>query len=274
MNLYEFDSIGTHWWIELLDDSTFDESLIATLQRTADLFDRRYSRFRDDSLVSELFQTGRLSHPPAEMLRMLDFAEEMYEISGGAFDPTIGNDLHRMGYGRRNRAVHVRDASVRPLIVATPAEIIMPAPVMLDFGAFGKGWLIDQFVRDLKLAGKQQFIVNGGGDLYVWADEPISFQLEDPYETDRSIGSIKIQRGALAGSNTIKRSWQDGEQRKHHIVDPATHDSSQSGVIASFVAAESALIADTMATILILRPELETTLSTKYHLKTKLIVDR
>lgn len=131
MNLYEFDSIGTHWWIELLDDSTFDESLIATLQRTADLFDRRYSRFRDDSLVSELFQTGRLSHPPAEMLRMLDFAEEMYEISGGAFDPTISNDLHRMCYGRRNSAVHVRDASVWPLIVATPAEIIMPEPVML-----------------------------------------------------------------------------------------------------------------------------------------------
>lgn len=269
--MYEFDSIGTHWWIELLDGTSFDGVLIATLQRTAEQFDQRYSRFRDDSLVAELFRTRRLSHPPAEMIRMLHFAREMYDATDGTFDISVGNDLHRMGYGKREKARSLSHHLFFKKIVISPAEIILPEPVMLDFGGFGKGWLIDQFVRDLKLTGKKQFIVNGGGDLYVQADEPITFQLEDPYDETTSAGSIKIQRGALAGSSTVKRTWSDNGTQKHHIIDPITHDSSASSIVASFVAADSALIADTMATILILRPGLQDKLATEYNLQTFLI---
>ena len=273
MKLYEFDSIGTHWWIELLDDSTFDDALIATLQRTADQFDQRYSRFRDDSLVSKLYKEGRLAHPPAEMLRMLEFAHAMYDVSDGAFDLTVGNDLHRMGYGKRVIAKHTDDTSLWDQIVVTPAEIIYPDGVMLDFGGLGKGWLIDQFSRDLMLAGKQSFIVNGGGDLYVRSQEPIEFSLEDPHDNSKRIGQIKIARGALAGSNTLKRTWAVGSTQKHHIIDPTTHDSSRTAIVASYVAAESALIADVMATILILRPELKERLVERYHLKAMLVTE-
>ncbi len=274
MNTYEFDGIGTHWWLEILDSPhTFTDELVARLRHTAEQFDQRYSRFRDDSLVTQLYRAGRLSHPPTEMLRMLTFAREMYEASGGAFDITVANDLHRMGYGKRTVARDVETANFWDEVIITPAEIIMPTPLMLDFGGFGKGWLIDQFARDMKLAGIKAFIINGGGDLYVQSHEPITLQLEDPYDNTKSVGSIKIQQGALAGSNTVKRVWDDDGKIKHHIIDPATHDSSRTNVVASFVAADNALIADTMATIMILRPELQTELALKYQLQTKLIYD-
>ena len=272
MNRYEFDSIGTHWWLEILDDShEFTPELITTLTSTADQFDQRYSRFRDDSLVSELWRSGRLSYPPAEMVRMLTFAREMYEVSEGAFDITVGNDLHRMGYGKRSIARDINTSKLWDEIVLTPVEIILPVEVMLDFGGFGKGLLVDQFVRDMRLAGVKQFIINGGGDLYVHSDKPVRIRLEDPYDASKFIGGVDIERGALAASNTIKRVWQDGAAQKHHIIDPRTHDSSKTSVIASYVTARSALVADAMATILILRPELEQTLSERYHLKTMLV---
>lgn len=272
MKQYEFDSIGTHWWLEILDDSaSFTPELIATLAATAEQFDQRYSRFRDDSLVSELFRTGRLSHPPAEMIRMLNFAREMHEVSHGAFDITVGNDLHRMGYGQRSVARDIDTTKFWEEVAITPVEIILPSKIMLDFGGFGKGWLIDMFVRELKLADVHAFIVNGGGDLYVQSDKPIRLGLEDPLDATRSIGNISIRQGGLAGSNSVKRTWDDGEIRRHHIIDPATHDSSASPVLASFVAAESALIADTMATILIIQPELERELSERYGLNVMLV---
>lgn len=143
MKTYEFDSIGTHWWLEILDDShVFTPELIATLRCTGNQFDQRYSRFRDDSLVAELFRSKRLSHPPVEMIHMLEFAQEMYQISNGAFDITVGNDLHRMGYGKRSIARTLDTSKFWDEIVLTPVEIILPVEVMLDFGGFGKGWLI------------------------------------------------------------------------------------------------------------------------------------
>lgn len=267
MKLYEFDSIGTHWWLEILDDSaTFTPELIMNLTATAEQFDQRYSRFRDGSLVTELYRTGSLSHPPAEMIRMLEFAHEMYLATHGAFDITVGNDLHKMGYGARAVARDVNTLNFWDELIVTPAEIRLPQPVMLDFGGFGKGWLIDQFVRDMHLAGVSQCIVNGGGDLYVQSETPIRIELEDPYDPSRSVGSMLLRRGALAGSSTIKRSWNDGGVRRHHIIDPVTHEPSTSTVVASYVAAESALLADAMATILIVRPELEPELSPRYRL--------
>ncbi len=77
MGVYEFDAIGTHWAIEVLSKQELTSTLIAKVQDTVDQFDRRYSRFREDSLIAELARTGVLIDPPVEMIEMLDFAKHM-----------------------------------------------------------------------------------------------------------------------------------------------------------------------------------------------------
>lgn len=72
------------------------------------------------------------------MVRMLTYAREMYEVSEGTFDITVGNDLHRMGYGKRAIARDIDTSKIRDEIVLTPVEIILPVEIMLDFGGFGK----------------------------------------------------------------------------------------------------------------------------------------
>lgn len=270
MRTYEFDAIGTHWAIEILSGQMFDEPLITKLQATVDQFDRRYSRFRDDSLIAQLAREGRLTNPPREMLEMLAFAKDMYEVSDGAFTVAVGASLHRLGYGSRahGRGIH---RHIWHEITFSEQEVVIPKGEMLDFGGFGKGWLIELFVHVMREAGVTEFIVNGGGDLYCQSNVPIEFTLEDPLDATKQFGQTRITSGALAVSNTIKRAWDDGDTRKHHIIDPATDDSSASGVIASYVRADSALIADTMATILILRAYLEPVLKKRYNLKTILV---
>lgn len=271
---YDFEGIGTHWWLERLDGGQFDQKLRAKLTATLEQFDQRYSRFREDSLVAELLRTGVVKNPPEEMLEMLAFAKEMYRVSQGAFDITVGNTLHQFGYGKRAIAKARHDTSTFwDDIIITPQEIRYPDGVMLDFGGFGKGWLIELFSEDMRDAGVAEFIVNGGGDLYVQSSTPVEFALQDPHDETMGIGSVSIAVGSLAASSTIKRVWQDGNQKKHHIIDPRLKDSSRTSVIASFVVADRALIADTLATILILRPTLEPLLVQKYGVQVKLIRD-
>lgn len=272
MATHEFGAIGTHWAIEILSLQEFSAALITELHATADRFDQRYSRFRDDSLIAELARTGELISPPEEFVLMMDFAKEIYNVSRGAFNIGVGATLHRLGYGQRQHGHSIRK-SIWDEISYSSDRITVPKGEMLDFGGFGKGWLIELFVADMRSAGITEFIVNGGGDLYCQSVEPIEFKMEDPYDASVQFGQTRIAQGALAVSNTIKRAWSDGEKIKHHIIDPETDDSSQSGVVASFVRADSALIADTVATILIVRPELEDELKAHYNLKTILVRD-
>ncbi|MEO5949726.1 MAG: FAD:protein FMN transferase [Candidatus Saccharimonas sp.] len=267
MQIHEFDAIGTHWAIEVISAQEFTDELIATIHDTVDLFDQRYSRFREDSLIAELARKGVVINPPTEMLEMLDFAKDMYDISDGAFTIAVGATLHRMGYGKR---VHGREIN-RTLwdeIVYSREKIVIPKGEMLDFGGFGKGWLVDKIVEILREADMKEFIVNGGGDLYCQSETPIEFRLEDSRDEMKQFGQTRITSGALAVSNTIKRTWHDGDESKHHIIDPVADDSSDSGVIATYIRADTALVADTMATILILRPDCENMLKTRYGLKT------
>lgn len=267
---YEFDAIGSRFWLERLDSGTFSNDLRQAIDDYVALFDLRYSRFRDDSLVSQLFDTGVIADPPSEMIQMLDFAKEMFVASEGAFDLTVAGSLSELGYGSRRHSGGVR-ADFWNTISYSTDEIHCPDGIMLDFGGFGKGWLIDHIAQIMREHGVNQYIVNGGGDLVVHSNEPVEFALEDPHKPGVVWKTASIAAGALAGSNTLKRAWDTENGRKHHIIDPTTDDSSDSPYDASYVLAPTALIADTLATIVIVRPELTDALSRAYDAHVMLI---
>lgn len=273
---YEFEAIGTHWWLERLDGGKFSKSIRDALADYTAEFDRRYSRFREDSLVIQLAREGVLKNPPAEMLVMLDYAKKLCEASEGAFSLLVGNTLASLGYGRLaglNPAKRDKHKGCVDGVRWNSGEVRVAKGTVLDFGGLGKGWLIDEYARILREKGVKEFVVNGGGDLYVESSKPISFALEHPYDPSLKIGDIQLKTGALAASSTLKRVWKDVTGAHHHIIDPVTDEPSDGDVVATFVQAESALIADSLATILILRPQLKDMLSKKYKAKA-IVVNR
>ncbi len=269
--LFEFDSIGSRFWIERLDDSAIDRKTQAQIVAYAERIDDTYSRFKPTSLISKLARTGTVKHPSVELRSMLDYARRMHQASEGVFNITVAGVLHQMGYGDPEYGDEVlRDPW--QVITWSKDELRVPPGLMLDFGGFGKGWMIDEMAAILRRNGIEQFIVNGGGDLFVQHCEPVEFFLENPHNPGYSLQSVFIQHGALAGSDTVKRSWQTEEgAKKHHIIDPATSDSSDSGITASYVIAPTALLADTLATIIIVRPDLASKLEQAFGVKTLLI---
>ena len=253
-----------------MSDDEFTPALIDEMTSIREEFDRRYSRFRDDSLVAELCRTGRLDNPPHEFVDMMDFAKKMHEVSEGAFSLGVGPRLHALGYGKRAHGGAI-DREMWRHITYTRQRVTIPRGLILDFGGQGKGWLIDLFVQCMRKHHIDQFIINGGGDLYAQSQQQVEFALEHPTDSAKMIGAVHLQNSALAASSTIKRRWEHDGATHHHIIDPETSESSDTAVVASYVIASTGLIADTMATILILRPELEQKLKQEFNLQTILI---
>lgn len=266
-NILELDALGTHWWIEPLS-GTLGDTVESAVIRTIREFERQYTRFSDTSLLGHLNLHKRLLDPPKEMLRMLEFARDLQTKTNGVFNVSVGGELVRRGYGKIGQG-KLSDSFWNE-VKLTPDEIRIPGEISLDFGGFGKGWLIDTIGKLLRDNSVGHFIINGGGDILVSSQEPIELALEHPLDPSKSIGTTRIQHGALAVSSNIKRSWKYKGQQ-HHIIDPRTGAPAASDVISTYVRADSALLADVCATILLIAPELEQPLAQAYNLKTILL---
>lgn len=264
----ELDALGTHWWIEALGGPLTAQVKVRLVNHIS-AFEQAYSRFSNDSLLGQLNRHKRLTAPPSELLDMLTFARSFQDCTSGVFNISVGGELTRRGYGRTGQGKV--SASFWDEMVLTPDEICIPDAVSLDFGGFGKGWLIDQLGELLSTCGVSEFVINGGGDILVRARQPVELELEHPLESGLSVGTTRITQGALAVSSTIKRSWTAQGQRQHHIVDPRTAAPSSGSVIATYVQAETALIADACATVLIVEPGLESLLHQAFGVRSILV---
>lgn len=265
----EFDALGTHWWIELPEDSNVTRLRAIIIERVT-TFETDYSRFLPTSLIGKLNINKSLDNPPQGLLDMLAFAREMYQVSNGIFNISVGGTLAQLGYGKSQPHAKLK-LKFWDQVVMNDQLISIPENSEIDFGGFGKGWLIDELGGILENEGCQFFVINGGGDILVKSVYPVELALEHPLNPALKIGTTRVYNGALAVSSTVKRAWKQGTKKHHHIIDPRREASSDSPVIATYIRAESALIADTMATILLIAPELRDSLSERYGLQAILL---
>ncbi|MBP9852803.1 MAG: FAD:protein transferase [Patescibacteria group bacterium] len=266
---HTFSALGTVWNIELEDGPAILSVQAAIARRVRD-FELAYSRFDPNSLISQLNETGRLVNPPKELLAMLEFAADMYAKSNGIFNISVGATLQNTGYGIPNEKKEVT-ANLWKNITFNQNKIKIPKNVALDFGGFGKGWLIDALAALLDRSGLKNYVINGGGDLFAKLTEPQEFGLEHPLVDTAVIGTTRISRGALAVSSTVKRQWKQGDTTHHHIIDPRQQASSDSEILSVYARADSALIADTCATILLIDPAQNARLKKLFGLQTILL---
>lgn len=260
---YEFEGLGTHWKVgvtEKLPNSATSEiykSIVAIVRE----FEGNYSRFLPNSLVSQLNATRKINNPPNELVRMLNFAQDCAKITDNFFSITVGVRLEDIGYDDKytlkkkdtlRTVPHLRD-----VLNVTERGITLSKYTSIDFGGFGKGWLIDKIVGHLKARGISSYVIDGGGDIFVSGQPPDgkSIPLEDPWNQEKIIGEILLENGAIASSSPKHRKWPDiaTGQTMHHLIDPKS-ELTPSNVAAVYTHANNATDADTASTALFVSP--------------------
>jgi thiamine biosynthesis lipoprotein len=126
----------------------------------------------------------------------------------------------------------------------------LPRGVHVDPGGIGKGLAADLVAEELMRAGAHGVCINVGGDLRVEGEAPEGgpwvVDLEHPI-TGASVVHLRLDAGAVASTWRTKRAWGPEDDRRHHLVDPATGTSAHSGLAGTAVIAARAWWAEVLA---------------------------
>lgn len=259
------DAIGAPWRIGVggadtpvasLGAALADDDLAAVLERI-ERFDRDWSRFRDDSLVSRIAREPGSWRLPADAEPLLALYEQLHVLTDGRLSPLVGASLERLGYDATYRLTPSGDPLPAPSWAdaialrrtADGLELDTVAPVVLDVGAAGKGYLVDLVGDLLATRGVGETLIDASGDVRVRGGRSIRIALENPADPTKAIGVAELHEAALCASALNRRAWGGG---LHHIVDAVTGRPVTDGVIATWVVADSALVADGLATAMFL----------------------
>lgn len=263
MHKYEHtvEATGTQWSVTWWTPELFDqdshklwESCLILLEN----FESMYSRFDSQSFLSKLeCRSGRLM-VPQNFVKMLEIYSDFYELSEGRITPLGGRVISDMGYDRDYSFVQKKGRLTVPgfpesVKIVSDQEVRINEGLTFDFGALGKGFLIDLTMEHIRKQGNiSRILINAGGDIAHYASDgkKARIALEHPEDPKKALGVVELGNEALASSGIGKRIWGDKKQL-HHIYDPTTGDNNTS-IQASWIIHDSAAIADALATSLFL----------------------
>lgn len=253
MSTFEFNAIGTSWEISSQDD--FD---ITAIKHAISDFDTYFSRFIPTSFISQLALKKGIFTVSEDFTTLLLMYLPLYHLTGGLFTPLIAQQLVEAGYddvySLQEKELHEIPALTDVVEVLDSTHIELKQPALFDFGAIGKGYLIDTVVTMMRNAGQSEFVVDAGGDIYVHSDSGKSkvIGLEHPDDPTMVLGTIPVCNQGICGSAGNRRKW----GKFHHIINPKTR-TSPSHILAVWVIAKSTAIADGLSTALFfVKPEM------------------
>ncbi len=242
-NAWRFDALGTPWRIDT-EDPLADEVRAAVAERV-ERFERDWSRYRADSLVTRIAQNPGRHRLPADAAPLLTLYAELHTATRGRVSPLVGGALAAAGFGPRLAGVPDAVPRFGDALAWDGTHLDTVAPVLLDVGAAGKGYLVDLVSELLAEAGIRRSVVDGSGDLRI-RDVPMRIALEHPADPTKAVGVVELADGALSASAGNRRRLADG---RHHVLDAVTGLPARD-VVATWTVASDDLTADGAATAL------------------------
>lgn len=254
-------------------DAGTDPGVLAEAAALLDHLERRWSRFLPDSDITRINNAaGVATEVDSSTITLLSAMTEGWEVTGGAYDPSILPSLCAAGYDHSidddhlvtllpDGSVHVggHDAVPSPADIEIDVArrmVRLPAGLALDPGGIGKGLAADLAVGLLIDRGAAGALVSIGGDMVVSGTAPHDaddwvIAVEDPLGSGPAC-TIGLRAGGVATSSTRSRRWHTSHGEQHHVIDPVTGAPSTTDLAAVSVIARSGWLAEVHATTALL----------------------
>ena len=232
-NIHRFThgAMGTIYEIKICHpDYKYAKGASIEAFRLLDTLEQYLSHYIANSDISRIsnLEVGESTRVSYETFECLLQCVEMYGLSGGVFDVTIGT-LYNIWLNE--------DKTLRN---PTPAEIAQAkqhvglhhlafdendfrvimdgGPVRLDLGGFGKGYALDKMAELLHEWEIESYVLNGGQSSMRFGNPPEGEQgwyitLSDPFNEYAMFRELYLHDQSISGS---------GLQKGRHIIDPRT----------------------------------------------------
>ncbi|MFB6262764.1 MAG: FAD:protein FMN transferase [Bradymonadaceae bacterium] len=145
----------------------------------------------------------------------------------------------------------------------------------IGVGGIGKGYAVDRAARILERHGIHNYLVDGGGDVRVRAEDVSPWQvgIAHPRRRGELLERLTLEEGAVVTSGDYERYFERDGKRYHHILDPRTGRPAR-GTAAVTVVADRAARADALSTALFVQgPQRGLALADELERVEALIVD-
>jgi thiamine biosynthesis lipoprotein len=236
------------------------ERIARAAENEAFRIERKFSRFREDSVVAEITKSAGRT-PVAvddETVHLVTAALELARVTAGRFDPTVG--VLRRVWSFRDARVPEADEieALLPLVdhrnvsVRNGTIFLRRSGMEIDLGGVGKEYAVDRVVGVLREAGVTSALVNFAGDVATIGGRgdgrPWSIGVADPRAPGRCRFAVRLigSAGGATSGDYERCFFKDGV-RYHHILDATTGRPAR-GVAAVTVAATSASVAGRLST--------------------------
>ncbi|MEJ2344168.1 MAG: FAD:protein FMN transferase [Gammaproteobacteria bacterium] len=236
----KFPAMGTQVDVTLYGvDKTTADRLMSAVEDQFHYMQRTWQPWHPGALarVNSLLSTTDWFSVAPSVRPLIVKSTPLSEASGNLFDPAIGKLIKLWGFNQDPRppGPPPDPAKIAALVAKHPrmSDIHLdgirirsdnPA-AFLDFGAYARGYGIDQTIDYLKSQGIKNAIINAGGDLRAIGrpgDRPWRVGIRNP-RGPGIIASIDVQGDqSVFTSGDHDRSFIYHGTRYHHIIDPRT----------------------------------------------------
>lgn len=248
--------MGTYFSISL--PSGKNEHFQSAFSIIRDL-DEKLSHFKDDSEISRLSRTGKIDASP-ETLRILKEALQYSQMTGGAFDVTVGALTYdAYGFNRRNpkipSAKHLAQARSKTgylSVKITDNRVELTQPVRLDLGGIGKGFAVDRVAEYLKSKGVTEGLIAASGDIRCL--HTCTFGIDNPFDEFEPLGPFtsKVKDLSLSTSGNYRNFI--GKKENNHLLDPKSGKPQQAFASVTLFVRDNHTEADALATAAAVMP--------------------
>jgi len=200
----------------------------------------------------------------SDLLHLLLRSREAWEITGGAFDPTVGGLLEAWGLVHMDGRIP-DDAEIEKVLAATGMDHVIVREglgtvqfdgpgVSLDLGGIAKGYAVD-FLADLLREREIPVgaVISGRSSVVTWGSPPDGdrwrFEVVDPSDAEEALRTLLVEPGAVSTSSASERRFLRGGREYGHVMNPRTGSPAR-GVKAVTVWTETALMGDVLSTTL------------------------
>ncbi len=274
-------TMGTVYAVRLADSplsQTEIKNLRRSIQGRLDELNRQMSTWLEDSEISRFNRQSAdqaIAISPS-FATVLKASISLHRRTAGAFDPTIRPLIALWGFGSdaEARPTPPSDSDIRAvqekigvdkLVLNADAQTLakQAGDVQINLDAIAKGRGVDEVAELVKAAGVSNYFVEIGGEVAVQGVNaegiPWRIGIEKPVRSEGNTrtlyGIINLTNGAVATSGDY-RNYLPGPDGTllPHILDPRSGRPIASSVASVSVIADNCMMADGLATALMVMP--------------------
>ena len=265
-------SFGTSFSIQF--EKNNDENIIKNkIDSLFKIVNNSFSTYISDSDISKINRGDSLLVVDDHFKKVFLKSYEIWELSQGFFDPTVGSLVNAYGFGPENRIKNFSKKQLDSLIELTGfSKVSLTSEgtikkkysnIYLDFNAIGKGYIVDLISELLISYDIKNFLIEIGGEIIAKGKNPNSgnfwkVAIDNPSQKNnrKFIKTIFLKNKALATSGNYRKYRIDSLTGKKyvHTINPKNGKSFQSKILSVSVLASDCMTADAWATALMVMP--------------------